>query len=159
MLFINLRTLRKSKAVYEAISRAPTRHGVIVYAWELVAMAVKEVSYQEVCKPGSVSVWSSLCEAGYPTPDAVYPEGRRATSTPPVRPCSRWGLPGRHVSMTPVRSYRTISPLPMTAVYFLWHFPSGRPARTLSGIAPCGARTFLCRPIARTTATTRPPDS
>ena len=26
---------------------------------------------------------------------------------------------------------------------FLWHFPSGRPARPLAGILPCGARTFL----------------
>src|SRR5579859_3206811 len=30
------------------------------------------------------------------------------------------------------------------AVSFLWHFPSSRPARTLSGIVPYGARTFLC---------------
>jgi hypothetical protein len=82
--------------------------------------------------------------------------------------CSRWGLAGRHVSIPPVRSYRTISPLPSgcwvlgigywvhdrtqhptpntqhpSAVSFLCHFPSGRPARTLSGIVPCGARTFL----------------
>jgi len=115
--------------------------------------------YQEVYKPGSVFVWSSLCEAGYPTPDAVYPEGLRAASPPPVRPCSRWGLPGRCVSTTPVRSYRTISPLPRTAVSFLWHFPSGCPARTLSGIVPCGARTFLCNRTAPATATTQPPDA
>ncbi len=75
-----------------------------------------------------------------------------------IRPCSRWGLPGRHVSIPPVRSYRTISPLPQAAVLFLWHFPSGCPARTLSGIAPCGARTFLCAAIACHTATTQPPD-
>ncbi len=32
------------------------------------------------------------------------------------------------------------------AVSFLCHFPSGRPARTLSGIVPYGARTFLSSP-------------
>ncbi len=32
-----------------------------------------------------------------------------------IRPCSRWGLPGRCVSTPPVRSYRTISPLPAKA--------------------------------------------
>ena len=44
-------------------------------------------------------------------------------------PCSRWGLPGRRVATPPVRSYRTISPLPDSrpAVYFLLHFPSGYP--------------------------------
>jgi len=30
----------------------------------------------------------------------------------PIVPCSAWGLPGRHVTMPPVRSYRTVSPLP-----------------------------------------------
>ena len=39
-----------------------------------------------------------------------------------------------------------LSPQPSAlfqAVYFLLRFPSSRPARTLSGIAPCEARTFL----------------
>jgi len=45
------------------------------------------------------------------------------------------------------------------AVSFLWHFPSGHPARTLSGIVPCGARTFLCAQVSLLTATTRPPDA
>ena len=55
----------------------------------------------------------------------------------PSRPCSRWGLPGASVSRRPVRSYRTISPLPRAEArggMFLWHFPSGRPARPLAGI-------------------------
>jgi hypothetical protein len=30
-----------------------------------------------------------------------------------------------------------------SAVCFLWHFPSGRPARVLPGFLPCAARTFL----------------
>ena len=61
---------------------------------------------------------------------------------------------------TPVRSYRTLSPLPgpegpptpkhgthesALAVYSLLHLPSGHPDRELPGILPCGARTFLPR--------------
>jgi len=42
------------------------------------------------------------------------------------------------VTSCAVRSYRTLSPLPASrgprqAVCFLWHFPWGRPRRTLSG--------------------------
>ena len=38
---------------------------------------------QEVCKPGSVFVWSSLYETGCPASLAAFPESRRATSAPP----------------------------------------------------------------------------
>jgi hypothetical protein len=66
---------------------------------------------------------------------------RAAEAANPLPSCSGWGLPGRHLSMPPVRSYRTISPLPnatektQTHVggLFLWHFPSGRPDRPLAG--------------------------
>ena len=65
--------------------------------------------------------------------------------------CSLFGLaPGgvclaSRVTASPVRSYRTISPLPRRteAVSFLWHFPRGRPHRGLPGTLPFGARTFL----------------
>ena len=40
---------------------------------------------------------------------------------------------------------------------FLWHFPSGRPARVLPGTLSGGARTFLSSP--KRTAATRPPGS
>ena len=64
----------------------------------------------------------------------------------PIRPCSGWGLPGRPVSGAPVRSYRTISPLPAKAGgMFLWHFPSAYAARGLPGTLPYGVRTFLDR--------------
>ena len=56
------------------------------------------------------------------------------------------------VSDGPVRSYRTLSPLPVppkgpSAVCFLWHFPSPAEtdARALPGALLCGARTFLRR--------------
>jgi len=40
---------------------------------------------------------------------AVHAAGHRS---PPIWPCTGWGLPGRRVTATPVRSYRTFSPLP-----------------------------------------------
>jgi hypothetical protein len=57
-------------------------------------------------------------------------------------------LPGRRVTATPVRSYRTISTLPgrlAAAVggVFLWHFPAGFPGSALPTILPCDVRTFL----------------
>ncbi len=65
--------------------------------------------------------------------------------------CSLFSLaPGgvchaNRVAAIPVRSYRTISPLPRRAEaeFFLWHYPRGRPHRALPGTLPCGARTFL----------------
>ena len=75
-------------------------------------------------------------------------------------PSSLFGLaPGgvcRATSVTgrPVRSYRTLSPLPVphreagpSAVYSLLHFPSPYGARALPGTLPCGARTFLRRRV------------
>ena len=46
-----------------------------------------------------------------------------------------------------VVSYTAFSPLPdkCQAVWSLLHFPWGHPRRTLSGILPCEARTFLSR--------------
>ena len=76
-------------------------------------------------------------------------------------------LPATDVTAGAVRSYRTFSPLPPSAlratvgklregpalrstrsvrrraVCFLCHFPSGCPARALAGALPCGVRTFL----------------
>ena len=56
------------------------------------------------------------------------------------------------VTGSAVRSYRTVSPLPVhasrrpSAVCSLLHFPSPRDARPLAGTVPCGARTFLDTP-------------
>ena len=55
-----------------------------------------------------------------------------------IRPCTGWGLHGRHVSMAPVSSYLTISTLPQHYLFrrcsFLLHFPYSCLRRTLSGI-------------------------
>jgi len=42
-----------------------------------------------------------------------------------------------------VRSYRTVSPLPSLAVYFLWHFPASFPGLPLTITLLCEVRTFL----------------
>ena len=80
----------------------------------------------------------------------------------PIRSCSRWGLPCRsccqgrggllpHPFTLAPPIYRPVCwAAPMQwgrytggAVCFLWHFPWGRPRRTLSGTVFHGARTFL----------------
>ena len=75
----------------------------------------------------------------------------RAASLHPYLALLRTGftLP-RTVARRAVRSYRTISPLPVnrtnpapSAVCFLWHFPSAHAAQALPGVLPYGARTFL----------------
>jgi len=42
-----------------------------------------------------------------------------------------------------------ICPNKCWAVYFLWHFPAGRPGWPLATAVPCPARTFLPAPILR----------
>ena len=54
----------------------------------------------------------------------------------------------RTITSRPVRSYRTLSALPVlanepSAVFSLLHLSSVYTAQTLSGTLPCGARTFL----------------
>src|SRR5579884_3635420 len=48
---------------------------------------------------------SSIC--------ATYPDLGGPPTNGPAWSSIRWGLPGRRVAATPVRSYRTISPLPV----------------------------------------------
>ncbi len=47
------------------------------------------------------------------------------------------------VTSQAVVSYTAFSPLPHSGGSFLLRFPEGYPCRTLSGILPCEARTFL----------------
>src|SRR5208282_1364958 len=69
----------------------------------------------------------------------------------PVWPCIGWGLPSRRVTATLVRSYRTVSPLPISpltwggatggfvSVALSRGFPRVGPPTT----SPCDVRTFL----------------
>ena len=72
------------------------------------------------------------------------PEARRAASTLLLGLASDGVYNALSVTSQAVSSYLAISPLPYEmAVYFLLHFPVSRLNRTLSGILPCEARTFL----------------
>src|SRR5690606_13315781 len=87
---------------------------------------------------------------GYPWAHAAYPGLDRRATGAPARPCSGWGLPshpgcpGCWWALTPP-FHPCLCPswVGPSAVCSLWHFPSGRPARLLAGILPCGVRTFL----------------
>ncbi len=61
-------------------------------------------------------------------PQATYPglvrAARVAETTRPLFGLAPSGVyPAMPVASHAVRSYRTISTLPLQAVYFLWHFP------------------------------------
>jgi len=80
------------------------------------------------------------------------PGGQQAGRPPPVRPCSRWGLPSR--PGRPERWCALTAPFhpclyagpggpPPSAVCSLLHCPAGRPDWVLPSTVPCGVRTFL----------------
>jgi len=115
----------------------------------------------QACKPGSVPRGRAVYGRAFllrshgattiflgrrlPVASSSQPEGGPGALSPPIWPCSGWGLPSRPVTRPLVRSYRTVAPLPRSSRggMFLWHFPSGFPAWTLSSTLPGGARTFL----------------
>ena len=63
---------------------------------------------------------------------------------PPIWSCSGWGLPSQPVASLLVRSYRTVSSLPLKRRFvFLWHFPlEVAPHWTLSSTLPCRSPDF-----------------
>jgi hypothetical protein len=93
-------------------------------------------------------LWDARCRA----PRATHPSGgAKARPVPRITPgylplllgLAPGGVfPAAAVAGGAVRSYRTVSPLPTSrhryepAVYFLWHFPWGRPRRVLPGTVP-----------------------
>jgi hypothetical protein len=108
-------------------------------------------------RPWSSSLWGRRhrrprCDVGSYAGPASFVRFSCLNRPPVIEPsCSRWGLPAPASPRSAVRSYRTISPLPLrcrNGGLFLWHFPSSRPDRTLSCTLPDGARTFLdaCAP-------------
>ena len=106
---------------------------------------------EPACKPGSV-VNDHLSTT------AVTGSLQRPTSqrNGPLHGCVLGLAPDGVYNAAPVTgcavvSYTALSPLPAKrqAVCFLWHFPLSHLSRTLSGILPCEARTFLRRACAR----------
>ncbi len=57
--------------------------------------------------------------------------------------CQAAPLPTRWCALTAPFQLFSLGASPQRESSFLWHCPSGRPARPLAGILPCGARTFL----------------
>ncbi len=104
-----------------------------------------------------------------PTRTTGPPDGPRGGGEPPRASLLFGFAPGgachaADVAADAVRSYRTLSPLPLAfplretqrAVCFLWRFPWGRPRRTLSGAVsvwspdfPLLAKAAVARPTGR----------
>ena len=98
------------------------------------------------CKPGSVPIKvGDGHSSGTPVTERLARPTRMAERKRP-RPCGQPSLlglapggvcPAAAVTGGAVRSYRTLSPLPLAeaslAVCFLWHCPWGRPRRALPG--------------------------
>jgi hypothetical protein len=103
--------------------------------------------------------------SGQPVPGTcpAFAGLKRAASSSPIWPCSRWGFPclvdcSSSGGLLPRRFTLAAAHTASAAVCFLWHFPSAAPfvaaARVylnphgleLRGIAPCGVRTFLPGP-------------
>jgi hypothetical protein len=118
------------------------------------------------CKPGSVEYLSAFRQSfiwagSYLPARATYPGTARAALLPPylvllrmgfavplLLPETRWALTQRSCDRPrPLRDTHrfTIAVLiaETWAVCSLWHFPSPRGVRSLTGILLCGARTFL----------------
>lgn len=111
---------------------------------------------QRVYKPGSVYVVISL-ENWLPSPSCGQPGGYAGSINPSLHDLAPDGV--CQAGMSPYRRCALTAPFHhcrIAAVSFLWHFPSSHPARTLSGIVPCGARTFLCRLATVTTQLSAP---
>ena len=119
------------------------------------------------CKPGSVEhlavrrqsfIWADSCLPAR----ATYPGAARAALSLPylvllrmgfampfLLPETRWALTRQPRDcpyfLRSTHRFTIAVPIAETwADYSLWHFPSPRGVRPLTGILLCGARTFLC---------------
>ena len=116
----------------------PERRAVTIYLAQPLAV-----------KPAEVRFWRSDVTAAVKQPT----RGRAGRLSPPIWPCSRWGLAAAASPQTAGRSYRPISPLSFPCGkdgMFLCHFPFPIPVRRtcigtweLPSTLPKGARTFL----------------
>ncbi len=106
-------------------------------------------------RPVSRVLSRTVIHLGHASPHASsdLPGGLAGHENAPLFGLAPGGVyPATGVATGAVRSYRTLSPLPVphhpgvagpSAVCSLWHFPSARAAQALPGTLPCGARTFL----------------
>jgi hypothetical protein len=110
-----------------------------------VKLACKPGSVERPSAPGSHSSGPAVaCRLEQPTREQREPRYR-----PPIWSCSGWGLPCRFCcqkrgGLLPRRFTIAVLIAETWADYSLWHFPSPRGVRPLTGILLCGARTFLC---------------
>src|SRR5678816_258812 len=120
-------------------------------------------SYLTKARPAERSVSRVLCTVTIPLgpslpADSSDQPGVIARATRPLSGLASGGV-CRALSVTgeAVRSYRTISPLPISrwAVCFLWHCPASHLDWSLTSTLPCEARTFLSRRHLRTSASGR----
>ena len=110
----------------------------------------RKLSGQRICKPGSVRGDRSPVDGHSSTTDVAIrlQQPTRATGpvpalsqlaprhTAPIWSCSRWGLPCRRCCQPRgalLPHPFTLTPAETGAVCSLWHYPWGRPRRTLSG--------------------------
>ena len=86
------------------------------------------------------------------------PGDESSTHSPPIWPCSGWGLPAAASLQTAGSSYLPISPLlrQAEAVCFCGAFRRVTPPGRYPAPCPVGARTFLSLPTNRERAATRP---
>jgi len=120
----------------------------MVKARQLSRRAFSVFKHQTACKPGSV--WRSCLHVaaiplGRPLPGASSSQPGWLARRPagfrrviPIWLCSRWGLPCRFCCQTRGALLPHLFTLTLSedrAVCSLWHFPWGRPRRTLSGTA------------------------
>ena len=112
---------------------------------------VKRASRRWPARGGIISLGPTLLPASCGLPGI---QTARAAPHPLFGLAPGWVCRATPVTSGPVRSYRTLSPLPVppggpSAVCSLRHFPSPRDARALPGTLPCGARTFLRQRLGR----------
>jgi len=163
------RKLRHRRDLSRTLSRGgPSVDGGVLQTYKPGSVPLPEgravtiyLAQPPAVKPAEVRFWRSGVTAAVKRPT----RGRAGRLSPPIWPCSRWGLAAAASPQTAGRSYRPISPLSFPYGedgMFLCHFPfpmqvlrTGIGTWELPSTLPRGARTFLPPPHAGRTAVTQ----
>ena len=163
------RKLRHRRDLSQTLSRGgPSVDGGVLQTYKPGSVPLPEgravtiyLAQPPAVKPAEVRFWRSGVTAAVKRPT----RGRAGRLSPPIWPCSRWGLAAAASPQTAGRSYRPISPLSFPYGedgMFLCHFPfpmqvlrTGIGTWELPSTLPRGARTFLPPPHAGRTAVTQ----